>query len=303
MFAKVFSQILDSSIAEDFTVRHVFMDLLVIADSEGAVDMTIPAIARRTNVPVKIVKSAIEKLSEPDGESRSKTEDGRRIIPIDSHRDWGWIIVNYGHYRAITDNEFRRSYFRDQKRLQREKAKCPQVVLDKNEMSTASTHADGEAEGEEKAKKKPASAKPRSEKKDSLHSDFIRRWSEEYEEHFGFKYAVAGGKDGKAVKTLLNHGTLESLLGVARNAWGNPNGFWCKQGTTIAGFGSKLNEIRTELAAIPKEPERIPWVTPYAHLATAEAQREKIISIFENDKDNPLAQEILADIRSKEANK
>lgn len=155
MFAKVFSQILDSSIAEDFTVRHVFMDLLVLADSEGSVDMTIPAIARRTNVPIKIVKSAIEKLSEPDGESRSKTEDGRRIIPIDSHRDWGWIIVNYGHYRAITDNEFRRSYFRDQKRLQREKAKCPQVVLDKNEMSTASTHAEGEAEVEGEAEEPP----------------------------------------------------------------------------------------------------------------------------------------------------
>lgn len=150
MFAKVFSQILDSSIAEDFTVRHVFMDLLVLADSEGAVDMTAPAIARRTNVPLKIVKNAIEKLSEPDPESRSKTEEGRRIIPIDSHREWGWIIVNYAHYRAITDNEFRRSYFRDQKRAQREKTKCPQVVLDKTVLSTPSTQAEGEAEGEEK---------------------------------------------------------------------------------------------------------------------------------------------------------
>ena len=40
MFAKVFTQIFDSSIAENYEVRHVFEDMLKLADREGAVDMT-----------------------------------------------------------------------------------------------------------------------------------------------------------------------------------------------------------------------------------------------------------------------
>jgi hypothetical protein len=152
MFAKVFSQIFDSSIAEDASVRHVFMDLLILADSDGVVDMTAAAIARRTNVALDVVEAALARLSEPDHASRSKEDEGRRIVLIDSHREWGWQIVNYAHYRALTDNESRRSYFRDRKRAQREKAKCPQTVLDKNRKSKKSTPVThGEGEGEVKA--------------------------------------------------------------------------------------------------------------------------------------------------------
>jgi hypothetical protein len=97
MFAKLFSQIFDSSIAEDCDVRHVFMDLLVLADPDGGVDMTIQAISRRINVPLDRVRHGIEQLCQPDPASRSKAEEGRRLVPLDSHRDWGWRIVNYGH--------------------------------------------------------------------------------------------------------------------------------------------------------------------------------------------------------------
>ena len=60
-------------------------------------------------------------LLKPDPVSRSKQADGRRIVPLDSHRDWGWIIVNYQHYRGLMDEEARKSYFRDAKKRQREK--------------------------------------------------------------------------------------------------------------------------------------------------------------------------------------
>jgi hypothetical protein len=121
MFAKVFSQIFDSSIAESHEVRHIFMDLLVLADATGVVDMTMHAISRRINVPLESVKAALEKLASPDPLSRSAKEDGRRIVLIDSHRDWGWQIVNYEHYRKTQDEEARRSYFRDYRKAEREK--------------------------------------------------------------------------------------------------------------------------------------------------------------------------------------
>jgi hypothetical protein len=99
----------------------MFMDLLVLADSTGAVDMTPEAISRRTNVPVEEVVKYVKELCQPDEKSRSRIEEGKRLVLLDSNRDWGWQIVNYAHYRKITDEEARRSYFRDAQRKHRKK--------------------------------------------------------------------------------------------------------------------------------------------------------------------------------------
>lgn len=124
MFAKIFSQIFDSSIAENYRHRHVFMDLIVLADSDGVVDMTLEAIARRTNAPMQDVQEAVEALSSPDPASRTREEDGRRLLPLDRGRAWGWQIVNYQHYRKIRDEEGRREYFREYRREERESARA-----------------------------------------------------------------------------------------------------------------------------------------------------------------------------------
>ena len=119
MYAKVFEQIFDSSISKDYTVRHVFMDLLVLADMEGVVDKTLDAIARRLNMPEDVVKKCLDQLMAPDPESRTPGDEGRRIRLISEHRDWGWVIVNYDHYRRIRDEEGRRSYHRNYMRTKR----------------------------------------------------------------------------------------------------------------------------------------------------------------------------------------
>jgi hypothetical protein len=129
MFAKVFFQIFESSISDDYLCRHVFMDLLVLSDEEGVVDKTSKAISRITNVPLEIVERAIEKLSAPDPESRTPDEDGRRLVLIDNSRTWGWRIVNYPKYRAIRDEEARRISNRSYKREQRAKEKAAEEAL------------------------------------------------------------------------------------------------------------------------------------------------------------------------------
>jgi hypothetical protein len=70
-------------------------------------------------VPLEKVKFGIKELLKADAESRSKEQGGRRLVPLDSHREWGWVIVNYRHYRSIVDEEGRRKYFRDAKQKQR----------------------------------------------------------------------------------------------------------------------------------------------------------------------------------------
>jgi len=119
MYAKVFAQIFDSSIAENPKLRHIFMDLLVLADPEGMVRMTQEAIARRTNMPLEDIVVAIEKLSEPDTRSQSTKEGGRRLVLLDADRDWGWQIVNFKDYHDMKDEEARRAYMREYMRERR----------------------------------------------------------------------------------------------------------------------------------------------------------------------------------------
>lgn len=112
MYSKQYPQMLESSIAEDWQVRHVFMDLLMLADPYGVVDKTPEYIARATNVPLEIVKRGIEVLSSPDPRSRNPAHEGRRLIRLDEHRDWGWQIVNFLEYRSMRDEDAKREYMR-----------------------------------------------------------------------------------------------------------------------------------------------------------------------------------------------
>ena len=102
LFARVFVTVLDSSIAEDYTLRHVFEDLFKLCDwKTGVVDMTRQAISRRLNIPIEIINDCIGKLEGPDPASRDPDNDGRRIRRLDEHRDWGWQILNWQKYDAI----------------------------------------------------------------------------------------------------------------------------------------------------------------------------------------------------------
>ena len=158
MYVKLFSQIMDSSITEDYLVRWVFTDLLILADSEGYVDMTHQAIAARTRVPEDIVRRAIDLLGNKDAESRDQTEEGRRIIKIDNHRSWGWRIVNYLKYRAIRTADERREYMRSYMRVKRSK----QTVLNtgKQLLTRVSSVSPSEAEAEEEEESIPPIVPP-----------------------------------------------------------------------------------------------------------------------------------------------
>jgi len=108
MYAKIFQQIYDSSVCEDWQVMITFQQLLILSNQDGVVDMTPEAISRRTNIPLEIISHGIERLEQPDNRSRCRDMDGRRIARLDEHRDWGWFIVNYRHYRQLARAEEKR---------------------------------------------------------------------------------------------------------------------------------------------------------------------------------------------------
>jgi len=115
MFGKIFAQMYDGTLATKgpWQALVTFQQLIVLANKHGEVDMTAEAISRRTTLPLDIIESGIKTLLDPDPSSRSEEEEGRRIVPIKAGRNWGWRIVNYGHYRKIRSEEERREYHRD----------------------------------------------------------------------------------------------------------------------------------------------------------------------------------------------
>lgn len=126
LYSRVFLQILDSSLANDWQARFVFEDFLKLANEDGVVDMTHEAVARRTNVPMETVRHGIGILESPDPGSRNADEGGRRIVRLDDHREWGWRIVNWSRYDSIRSNlELREAKAREMARYRAKVKSAP----------------------------------------------------------------------------------------------------------------------------------------------------------------------------------
>jgi hypothetical protein len=102
-----------------FEASAVFMVLLSLCDADGVIDMTPEAVAGTTGWPIEFIKQGLEELAKPDARSRTPDQDGRRIILLDDHRDWGWRITNYQLYRQQMRSLERREYLREAKRKER----------------------------------------------------------------------------------------------------------------------------------------------------------------------------------------
>ena len=128
MFAKVFASLWDGTLADHWETWSTFVFLLAHCDADGVIDMTPQAIARRSCIPLDKVKAALEQLAAPDPHSRTAESDGRRIVLLDDHRDWGWRIVNYSSYRNMRDEEQRREQNREAQNRRRERVSTSQQV-------------------------------------------------------------------------------------------------------------------------------------------------------------------------------
>lgn len=73
--------------------------VLSLADKNGVVDVTAAYIAGITGLPVDDVIACMGRFCMPDPGSRSSDHNGARLVLLEPHRDWGWVIVNHGKYR------------------------------------------------------------------------------------------------------------------------------------------------------------------------------------------------------------
>lgn len=69
--------------------------MLATCDAQGQVDGSLPGFASLCRISLDQMRECEAKLMSPDPESRTKTDEGRRIVRING----GWQIVNYTAYR------------------------------------------------------------------------------------------------------------------------------------------------------------------------------------------------------------
>jgi hypothetical protein len=114
MYGKMFRQMYHGTLATTgpWQALVTFQQLIVLADKEGIVDMTLESISRETTIPLDIIRQGIIALEQPDPDSRTPDEDGRRIVRLSDNRSWGWRLVNYKHYRDLKREEDRKEYHR-----------------------------------------------------------------------------------------------------------------------------------------------------------------------------------------------
>jgi hypothetical protein len=114
MYGKIFESIYDGTLVDNWEALITFQQMIILCDSEGVIDMTASAISRRTGIPLEHITEGIKYLEKEDPGSRTPNENGKRIVRIDDHRDWGWRIVNHRYYKKLASYE-------DKKRVDRER--------------------------------------------------------------------------------------------------------------------------------------------------------------------------------------
>ncbi len=121
-FVKIYGdKLMDSTLwLEPPEVRLVFLSMLAVADENGVIDVPgLRALARKLNLPLEYLEPALERLMEPDPDSRSEAEDGRRVLKR-QRPDVGWQCVNYEAYREFRGKKVEQARIRQQRKRARD---------------------------------------------------------------------------------------------------------------------------------------------------------------------------------------
>lgn len=125
-YTKLFNSILTSTIwcGQDAETKVVWITMLAAADRKGVVDVTLPGLAKLSEVPVDKVKTVLDMLSSPDSVNSMLNDDGRRIKALDH----GWLLLNYKKYRNARNYEERKAYMRKYMRDYMKKRRTPEKL-------------------------------------------------------------------------------------------------------------------------------------------------------------------------------
>lgn len=103
-YTPVFDSVFTGSLCGQYPDTAAWLFMLAMADHQGHIDRTPEYISSVTGMPLADLRACIDRFMQPDPNSRSLAEEGRRLVPIDPARPWGWKVVNIGIYRKKAAN-------------------------------------------------------------------------------------------------------------------------------------------------------------------------------------------------------
>lgn len=83
--------------ATPYHVRIAWITLLAVAGRDGTAHLTIGGLARMANIRLEEAADALKVLSEPDADTLTQENEGRRIERVAS----GWRLLNWESYRVL----------------------------------------------------------------------------------------------------------------------------------------------------------------------------------------------------------
>lgn len=98
-YTALFSTMLEGTLYGKWPHTGIWPCLLSQMDRYGVIDKTPQCLAAAIGVPVELLMEVIDDFMQPDPDSRTGDNDGRRLVLIDQRRSWGWRVVNAQKYR------------------------------------------------------------------------------------------------------------------------------------------------------------------------------------------------------------
>ncbi|HHT9137755.1 MAG TPA: hypothetical protein ACFYEK_11010 [Candidatus Wunengus sp. YC60] len=261
MYGKIFTQFFDSSIMDyDISLRYIWIAMITISDADGFLDMTKEALARRIDAPLDDVKRAIDEFTKPDLKSRSKEEEGRRLVPI--RESFGWKIINKEKYRLIISAKERAEYmrkymsqYREQQRIKKERNPNPiiptthpepldepgkenyeeELLKETDEPLNIETI---KKEGNENEEIKP----PPQENINIKVSDFIKIYCEQFKKRYNDYPQITGKARGIAQRLVQDMG-LEKTKKLVINYLKMNDKWFLEKAHSLDAFECNLNKI------------------------------------------------------------
>lgn len=141
MFGKHFSSMYTGSMVGSGACVFAVWGYAIAHAIDSRVELNPKLLACVIGEPEEAIREAITKLEQPDAESRSKVNDGKRLI---REGQFQYYIPTWSKYAAIRNEMERREYNRQKKREEREKKRSLTVndKFDSQQMSAMSANID-----------------------------------------------------------------------------------------------------------------------------------------------------------------
>ncbi len=148
MFGKFFSSAFTGSMMAAGPEVFAVWGYVIAHAIKSRVELNPRLLAAVIGSTVEKMQEAIDKLCAPDGNSREKCHEGRRLI---REGEYQYYVTGHEKYRSIVNEDDRREYNRTKKAESRaKKADVKRDVKMSNGLSNVSAHTEAEAEAEKK---------------------------------------------------------------------------------------------------------------------------------------------------------